>query len=104
MAGFLKRLFGGDGGQGGDPADRAPDAEHKGVEIRAAPVKEAGGQWRVAGTLTRQVDGEIVTRSFLRADLMTSRDEAASASLDKARLIIDQNGDQLWKGDMSRPV
>ena len=105
MAGFLKRLFGGGGGgEGDDPAARAPDAEHKGVEIRAAPVKEADGQWRLAGTLTKTVDGEPKTRRFLRADLLASRDAAAASAIDKARLIIDQNGDDLWRGDLNRPA
>ncbi|WP_306118306.1 MULTISPECIES: HlyU family transcriptional regulator [unclassified Roseitalea] len=106
MAGFLKRLFG--GGEGEAPArdettDRAPDEEYKGVAIHAAPAQE-GSQWRLAGTLTRTVDGEAITRRFMRADLVPSRDQAVAASLDKARLIIDQNGDSLWQGDLDRPV
>lgn len=105
MAGFLKRLFGGgDGGDGGDPAARAPDEEYKGVEIRAAPVKEADGQWRLAGTLTRTLDGAPVTRRFLRADLLASRDVAVSSTLAKARMIIDENGEGLWTGDTDRPA
>ena len=104
MAGFLKRLFGGGGDAADDPADHAPDIEHKGVEIRAAPIKEADGQWRIAGTLTKTIDGAPVTRRFMRADLLASRDIAVSSAVDKAKLIIDQNGDQLWQGDLDRPV
>ena len=40
----------------------------------------------------------------LRADLIASKDEAITASLGKARVIIDENGDRLWKGDTSGPV
>ncbi|WP_158585260.1 HlyU family transcriptional regulator [Oceaniradius stylonematis] len=103
MAGLFKRLFGG-GEATDDPAGRAPDEEYKGVEVRAAPVKESDGQWRIAGTLTRTADGTTITRRFLRADLLASRDLAVSSTLAKARLIIDQNGDDLWKGDTGRPA
>ena len=106
MAGFFKRLFGGGDAEGtGETAvaPGAPDEEYKGVEIRAVPAKE-GGQWRVAGTLTRTSGEETEMRRFLRADLMQSRDQAVSASIEKARLIIDQNGEMLWQGDPDRPV
>lgn len=104
MAGFLKRLFGGGGAEAEDASARAPDLEYKGVEVRATPVKEPDGQWRLAGTLTKMIEDAPVTRRFLRADLMPSKDQAVASALDKARLIIDQNGDHLWRGDMSRPV
>lgn len=104
MAGFLKRLFGGGGEAAADAADSAPDAEHKGVEIRATPIKEPDGQWRIAGTLTKTIDGAPATRRFMRADLLASREMAASTAIDKARLIIDQNGDELWRGDLDRPT
>ena len=104
MAGFLKRLFGGGGEAADDPADRAPDAEYKDVEIRANPIKEADGQWRIAGTLTKVIDGAPATRRFMRADLLASRDMAASSAIDKAKLIIDQNGPDLWRGDLDRPA
>lgn len=103
MAGFFKRLFGGDA-DAADPGSSKPDEEYKGVEVRAAPIKEADGQWRLAGTLTKTVDGTQITRRFLRADLLASRDMAVSSSLAKARLIIDENGDNLWKGDTDRPA
>lgn len=104
MAGFLKRLFGGGDEAGNDPGAQAPDEVYQGVEIRAAPIKEADGQWRLAGTLTREVDGTTITRRFLRADLLASKDMAVSSSLAKARLIIDENGDSLWTGDTDRPA
>lgn len=107
MAGFFKRLFGGGDGEDGAadaaPASGAPDEEYKGIEVRAEPIKE-GGQWRIAGSLTRTRDGETLSRRFLRADLMDSRDQAVSASIEKARLIIDQNGEMLWQGDLDRPT
>ncbi|MEO0919594.1 MAG: HlyU family transcriptional regulator, partial [Pseudomonadota bacterium] len=78
MAGFFSRLFG-----GGDKAESAipetPDETYKEVEIRAVPQSD-GGQWRVGGQLTKIVDGKSVTRTFMRADVMNSKEEAAVVS------------------------
>lgn len=99
MAGFLKRLFGGssEGGEAAPPSGD-PDEVYKDVEVFARPVKE-GGQWRVAGLLRKQVDGEAVERKFMRADLLPDEETARSTALGKARLIVDQNGDGLWRGE-----
>jgi len=105
MAGFFKKLFGGgDEGVGADPAGAEPNEIYKGVEIRANPPKESGGQWRIAGTVTKQIDGQPVTRQFVRADLVQDKAEAIRTSVNKAKLIIDQNGDGIWQGDPNRPV
>ncbi len=105
MAGFFKKIFGGgDGSAASDPASAEPNEVYKEVEIRANPAKESGGQWRVAGTLTKVVDGEPVVRQFVRADLVQDQNEAIVASVNKAKLIIDQNGDGIWRGDADRPV
>lgn len=106
MAGFLKRLFGGSDDQStsSDGATRSPDEVHGDVEIRATPIKEAGGQWRIAGTLTKNSDVGEQVRKFVRADLVQSQEEAVVASISKAKMIIDQNGSSLWSGDENRPV
>ncbi|MEO0543118.1 MAG: HlyU family transcriptional regulator [Pseudomonadota bacterium] len=103
MAGFFSRLFGG-GGNATDAVPETPDETYKDVEIRAMPQAD-GGQWRVGGQLTKTIDGVPITRKFMRADILNSREEAAVASIGKAKLIIDQNGDFLWKGDdLDQPV
>lgn len=105
MAGFFKKLFGGsDESEAVDPASAEPNEVYKGVEIRANPAKEAGGQWRIAGTVTKEIDGEPVMRRFVRADLVQDKSEAIVTSVNKAKLIIDQNGEGIWKGDPDRPV
>ncbi|MEM8541375.1 MAG: HlyU family transcriptional regulator [Pseudomonadota bacterium] len=105
MAGFFKRLFGGnDEGEGANPANAEPNETYKGVEIRANPVKESGGQWRIAGTVTKEVDGQRITRQFVRADLVQDKTEAIVTCVNKAKLIIDQNGEGIWRGDLDRPV
>ena len=105
MAGFFKKIFGGgDGPSASDPASAEPNEVYKDVEIRANPAKESGGQWRIAGTLTKTIDGEPVVRQFVRADLVQDQKEAIVASVNKAKLIIDQNGDAIWRGEADRPV
>lgn len=105
MAGFFKKLFGGgDAGDGTNPSGGEPNEIYKGVEIRAIPVKESGGQWRIAGTLTKEIDGQATARQFVRADLVQDKADAILTSVNKAKLIIDQNGEGIWQGDPDRPV
>jgi len=102
MVGIFKKLFGSSGET--MAADAPPDAIYNDVEIRAMPREEGSGQFRIAGSLTKHVDGAPVTRQFVRADLVQGRDEAKKATLAKAHTIIDQNGSALWSGDLSNPV
>lgn len=101
MTGFFKRLFGSAANQN-EPQAGGPDEVYNGVEIFARPVRE-GSQWRIAGLLRKQVDGEPIERRFMRADLLPDEGTATSATLGKARLIIDQNGPSLWAGE-DRPI
>lgn len=100
MAGFLKKLF--SGGQDSSPTQEAEPYE--GCMIAPAP-ENAGGTWRVAGTITKEIDGEIYERTFVRADTFTGQDEAVKFTLLKGRQIIDQNGKGLFSdGAKSRPA
>ena len=97
MSGFFKRLFGSAANQN-EPPSGEPDEVYKDVEVFARPVKEES-QWRIAGMLKKTIGGETVERRFMRADLLPDEGSAKSATLGKARLIIDQNGDSLWSGE-----
>lgn len=103
MAGFLKKLFGSGNGDGG--GSNAEPAEAYGDCMIQASPQSAGGSWRVAGMITKEVDGEILERPFVRADTFTGQDEAKSFSLVKAKQIVDQNGKTLFSdGAKSRPA
>lgn len=80
---FLKKLFG-----GGKPA-AAPTEEHRGLIIKAAPVRE-GGQFRVAGTIVSADASETREHAFQRADRFQSMEEAVSMTFQKGRQIIDE--------------
>ncbi|HUG62898.1 MAG TPA: HlyU family transcriptional regulator [Methylomirabilota bacterium] len=89
---FLKKLFGGGGAK---PAAPASTEEYKGYTITAHPVAQ-GGSHRVAGTISKTVDGATREKRFDRSDTISSHDEAVAMCFQKGRLIIDQSGDRLF--------
>ena len=91
---FLKRLFGGGGSEAGAPPV-AKEIEHKGFIIRATPYKE-GGQFQTAGTIVKEIGGEMKEYKFVRADRFPSLEEAADLSLSKGRQIIDEQGERMF--------
>ncbi len=95
---FLKSLFGFGGGTEeakGGPAATAKEAEHKGFIIRATPYKE-GGQYQTAGTIVKEIGGEMKEYKFVRADRFTTIEEAADLSLSKGRQIVDEQGEKMF--------
>jgi hypothetical protein len=85
---FWSRLF------GGKPAEETASGaseEHKGFRITPKPIRE-GGQYRVAARIEK--DGRV--HELVRADTMTSLDEAKAVSVAKARQMIDEQGDRLF--------
>ena len=100
MASFLSKLFGG-GTDNQSSEDQA--VTYNGCQIIAAPEK-AGGQWRLAGRITKEIDGDLHERAFIRADLLPSREEAATVAVRKAKQIIDEQGERLFAPGSSERV
>ena len=92
---FFKKLFGGGGGDAA-PTKPAKSAEHKGFVIDARPYKE-GGQFQLAGVISKEIDGVLKEHKFIRADRFTSIDEAAEIALVKGRQIIDEQGENIFR-------
>ncbi|MFN4159724.1 MAG: HlyU family transcriptional regulator [Gemmobacter sp.] len=90
---FWSRLF----GSRTDAPPPAPGEDHKGFRITPTPIRE-GGQFRVSARIEK--DGQ--RHDLIRADTMASQDEAAAASLRKARQIIDEQGDRLFAAQPGR--
>ncbi|NND92823.1 MAG: hypothetical protein HKN42_18350 [Granulosicoccus sp.] len=90
------RLFGG----GGESASAQPAeaVEYKGFTITATPIQE-GGQYRTAGSISREIDGELHSAQFIRADNHSDRQSAVTHSERKAQQIIDEQGDRLFERD-----
>ena len=77
------------------PAAAAEPQMHADCAIYAEPIRE-GSQYRLAGRIEKQVDGETLTRTFVRADVFTTVDDAVEFTVRKAQQIIDQNGASLF--------
>jgi len=98
MASFLSNIFsifsGGD--KSAEPSGTtAEPVEHGGCLIYAAPIRE-GSQFRLAGRIVKDVNGEALERTFVRADVFTSMEDAVEYTIKKAQQIIDQNGTALF--------
>lgn len=65
--------------------------EYKGFTITPAPMPD-GSQFRVNGTI---VKGEQ-THLFIRADVLTTKDDCAQEMLRKSKLMIDQLGEGIF--------
>ena len=104
MTSFFSKLFG-RGGASAAPAKIAEDTEaYNDLLLVAAPIPE-GGQYRLAGRIEKRDGERVLVRSFIRADLFSSRDDTVGATFRKARQIADQHGSSLFSdGTESRQV
>jgi hypothetical protein len=91
---FFKSLFGGSA-RPDAPAKAAAPVEYKGYVICAAPFK-TNGQYQTAGTITRQIDGIRKEHRFIRADAYATYDDAVTFTENKARQIVDLQGDRIF--------
>lgn len=92
---FWKKLFGG-GDSAGKPASQSDPVDYKGYVLRAAPFQNEG-QFQTAGSIARDVGGETKTHDFIRADRHASHPDAVAFSLLKARQIVDEQGDRIFR-------
>ena len=88
------RLF----GRAAPEAGEAPmDAvEYKGYRIRPAPYR-ANGQFQTAGTIEKDFPDGVKEHRFVRAETHPGRDDAASFAVSKAKQIIDEQGDRIFR-------
>lgn len=90
---LISGLFG-----GGASAPRSPAAqavEHKGFTILPT-VRNADGQWQIAGVISKEIDGERREQTFIRADKCASADEAIDMTVRKGRQLVDEQGERLF--------
>ena len=94
---FLKSLFGGGKSDDAAKGDKAPLAQedYKGFTLKAVAMS-AGSEHQLAGAIEKEINGELKTYSFVRADKFTSREDATAMSLAKGRQLVDEQGDKLF--------
>ena len=94
LHGLFRRLFGGD-----EPAGEPAATEDYGdYVITATPVQEGAG-WRVAGRIATGRSENARTCEFVRADTSPNRDDIIDITLRKARQLIDEQGEALFRDD-----
>lgn len=87
---FLRRL-----GGGGESAEREA-VEYKGFSIVPAP-REVQGGWTTEGIIRKTTGEQTRSEHFIRADLLMSEDDAVEYSVTKAKKIIDEQGERLFR-------
>jgi hypothetical protein len=88
---LFKSLFGGTSA----PAV-IPSEDYKGYTITPDPIRE-GGKFRLAAKITKEIDGEMKEHQLIRADMLESEDVARTEGAAKARVVIDQQGDSIFR-------
>jgi hypothetical protein len=89
---FLKKLFGGKTGE----AVAAASEMHEGYVITPAPISE-GGQFRLCADIRKEVGGEMKTHRLIRADMFATADQAIEASVTKAKQVIKEQGERMFR-------
>ena len=87
---LFSRLFGG----GAKP--ETPAEMHEGFRIVPTPLAE-GGTYRLSARIEKEIDGETRVHTLLRADTFQNAEEAARFSVLKARQVIDQMGEAIFR-------
>lgn len=91
---FLKKLFGG-GSTGEVKAANLEEIEHEGYKIVTSPIAE-GSNFRVCGTISKEVDGEVKSHQLIRADTLPDAQAASEMTIRKAKQMIKEQGDRLF--------
>lgn len=89
---LIERFFGG----GSRENKAAASIIYQDFEIRPAPVKESNG-WRVQGTIVKGTGEDAREHLFIRADACMDREAAVALTVRKARQLIDEQGEKLFR-------
>jgi len=89
---FLRGL----GGSKSEQATRHEAVNYKGFSIVPTPRKQPGG-WTTEGVISQPNGDESRSEHFIRADMLMSEDEAVDYSVTKAKKIIDEQGERLFR-------
>ena len=69
--------------------------EYQGYQIQPTPRQGKNG-WTTEAIITREIEGELKTHHFIRADTTSDQNGAIELSVTKSKATIDQVGDRLF--------
>lgn len=90
--GFLSKLF---GGSKTPTKEEVEPIEYNGFLIYPEPIAE-GGQYRIAGQITKELDGEMKSHRFIRSDVLSSKSDACELMVKKSKMFIDQSSGKIF--------
>ncbi|WP_027695268.1 HlyU family transcriptional regulator [Vibrio litoralis] len=90
--GFLSKLF---GGSKASVKKEVEPIEYNGFLIYPEPIAE-GGQFRIAGQITKEIDGEVKSHRFIRSDVLSSESDACELMVKKSKMFIDQSSGKIF--------
>jgi len=90
---FLRKLV--SGAPEAAPAAADP-VTYNGFQIVPTPRKSDAG-WRVQAIISKELEGEVKTHEFIRADTISDRDGAIEMTISKAKRTIDEQGERLFR-------
>ncbi|OCA62550.1 transcriptional regulator [Aeromonas piscicola] len=93
---MLKKLFTALFASKPAPVVEVTPTEYAGYLIYPEPIVE-GGQYRLAGRITKEMDGMLQTHIFIRSDLFANPADAERFMVQKAHTFIDQMGDRMFE-------
>jgi len=80
-----------------ETAPAEASVEYNGYTITPAPEKGPGG-WRIAGTISKELGGDGKVYEFGRADTSPDREAIVVMTIEKAKRIIEEQGDRMFGG------
>jgi hypothetical protein len=93
---FWKSLFGGGGSAKSIEPAVVGEESYKGFTIKAITMT-VGSEYQLAGTIEKEIAGELKSYKFVRADRFSSKEDVVSFSLAKGRQIIDEQGEAIFR-------
>ncbi len=87
---IFKKLFG--GGATPEPSH----VTYQDFRITPTPMSE-GGAYRVSALIEKEIDGETRSHTLVRADTVQGLEAAQDASVRKAKQVIDEQGDRVFR-------
>jgi hypothetical protein len=99
MFGKLKAALGGllgGSGSGGASQPAAEPVEYNGYRIIPTPYR-VESQFQTAGTIEKDTAEGLKSHAFVRADRYGTWDDAVAFTVNKAKQMIDLQGDRIFK-------